>query len=83
MELTSGNQIRDFLDVRNAAQQIIDALEANIIGCENICSGIGISIRNLAEKIADEFGRRDLLKFGIRQENLIDPPYVVGSKCER
>jgi len=80
VELTSGNQIRDFLDVKDAAKEIIDATEANIVGCKNICSGVGISVRELAERIADEFGRRDLLRFGVRQENLIDPPYVVGSK---
>jgi dTDP-6-deoxy-L-talose 4-dehydrogenase (NAD+) len=80
VELTSGNQIRDFLNVKDAAKSIIDAAEENLFGCKNICSGVEISIRELAEGIADEFGRRDLLRFGIRQENLIDPPYVVGSK---
>jgi dTDP-6-deoxy-L-talose 4-dehydrogenase (NAD+) len=82
VELTSGNQIRDFLDVSNAARQIIDGLEANLIGCENICSGVGISVRELSERIADEFGRRDLLQFGARENNLFDPPYVVGSKSK-
>jgi dTDP-6-deoxy-L-talose 4-dehydrogenase (NAD+) len=80
VELTSGNQIRDFIDVKDAAKVIIHAMEKNVFGCTNICSGVGISVRELAERIADEFGRRDLLRFGIRQENLIDPPYVVGSK---
>ncbi|AWW44050.1 NAD-dependent epimerase/dehydratase family protein [Polynucleobacter paneuropaeus] len=80
VELTSGNQIRDFLDVKDAAKAIIQAMEENVFGCKNICSGVGISVRELAERIADEFGRRDLLRFGVRQENLIDPPYVVGSR---
>jgi nucleoside-diphosphate-sugar epimerase len=80
VELTSGSQIRDFLDVRDAAKAIIDNFEANVTGCENICSGIGVSVRELAERIADEFGRRNLLLFGARQENLIDPQYVVGIK---
>ena len=34
----------------------------------------------LAENIADDYGRRDLLKFGVRPDNLIDPPCVVGLK---
>ena len=80
VELTSGNQIRDFLNVKDAAKSIIDAAEENLFGCKNICSGVGISVRELAEGIVDEHGRRDLLRFGVRQENLIDPPYVVGSK---
>lgn len=77
-ELTSGNQIRDFLDVRVAAEMIVDAAMSNRTGAINICSGIPITVRTLAEQIADEYGRRDLLKFGARPDNLIDPPRVVG-----
>jgi nucleoside-diphosphate-sugar epimerase len=47
-------------------------------GPVNICSGIPITIKQLAENIADEYEKRDLLKFGARPENLIDPPCVVG-----
>ena len=32
----------------------------------------------LGERIADEYGRRDLLKFGTQPENLMDPPFIVG-----
>jgi len=46
----------------------------------NICSGIPITVKQLAEKIADEYGRRDLLMFGVRPDNLIDPRCVVGLK---
>jgi dTDP-6-deoxy-L-talose 4-dehydrogenase (NAD+) len=77
-ELTSGNQVRDFLDVRVAAEMIVDAAFGDRIGAINICSGIPITVRTLAEHIADEYGRRDLLKFNARPENLIDPPRVVG-----
>jgi dTDP-6-deoxy-L-talose 4-dehydrogenase (NAD+) len=47
-------------------------------GPVNICSGTPITVRQIAEKIADEYGRRDLLQFGARPENLVDPPRVVG-----
>lgn len=81
-ELTSGKQIRDFLDVREAGQMIAEAALSNQQGPMNICSGIPITVRQLAEKIADEYGRRDLLKFGTRQDNLVDPPCVVGVRHE-
>jgi len=81
-ELTSGKQIRDFLDVREAAQMIVDAALSTVQGPINICSGIPITVRQLAENIADEYGRRDLLIFGARQDNLIDPPRVVGVKSK-
>ena len=47
-------------------------------GAFNICSGVPISVRDLAENIADEYGRRDLLAFGERRDNVIDPMRVVG-----
>ena len=82
-ELTSGNQIRDFIDVSEAAQLIGDAALGIVQGSVNICSGIPITVKELAEDIADEYGRRDLLKFGARPDNLIDPPCVVGiRRCE-
>ena len=79
-ELTSGNQIRDFLDVREAGRMIAEAGLGPQLGSLNICSGEPITVRRLAEGIADEFGRRDLLRFGARAENLTDPPCVVGSR---
>lgn len=77
-ELTNGTQIRDFLDVRVAAKMIVSAALGNQQGAMNICSGIPVTVRELAEQIADEFGRRDLLQFGARPDNLVDPPRVVG-----
>lgn len=77
-EMTSGNQIRDFLDVRDAAQMIVENALSEKQGPVNICSGLPITVRQLAEKIADEYGCRALLKFGARPDNLIDPPSVVG-----
>jgi len=44
----------------------------------NICSGHPVTVREVAESIADEFGRRDLLRFGARADNPVDPPCVVG-----
>jgi dTDP-6-deoxy-L-talose 4-dehydrogenase (NAD+) len=79
-ELTSGSQIRDFLDVREAGQMIVEASLSREQGAINICSGKPITVKQLAECIADEYGRRDLLRFGVRPDNLIDPPCVVGVK---
>jgi len=77
-ELTSGKQIRDFLDVAEAGRMIADVALSGQVGSVNICSGTPITVRQLAEKIADEYGRRDLLVFGARPDNLIDPLCVIG-----
>ena len=77
-ELTSGTQIRDFLDVHDAGCMIAEEALGSRQGPINICSGVPITVRELAERIADEYGRRDLLRFGARPDNLVDPPRVVG-----
>lgn len=76
--LTSGTQVRDFLDVGEAAEMISQVALGPIEGAVNICSGQPETVRALAERIADEYGRPDLLRFGARPENLFDPPFVVG-----
>ena len=77
-ELTSGTQIRDYLDVADAGAQIAALALGNVCGAVNICSGHALTVRELAEQIADEYGRRDLLRFGARADNDFDPPCVVG-----
>lgn len=77
-ELSSGSQVRDFLDVREAGRMIVDVALGSQEGPVNICSGKPVTVRELAERIADEFGRRDLLRFGARLDNPVDPPCVVG-----
>lgn len=77
-ELTSGKQIRDFLDVAEAGRLITEVSLGKKLGPINICSGVPITIRQLAEKVADQYDRRDLLKFGARLDNLVDPPCIVG-----
>ena len=78
VELTSGEQVRDFLDVSVAGKIITDIALSAQKGPVNVCSGIPVTIREFAEKIADKYGQRDLLDFGARQSNLTDPPRVVG-----
>ncbi len=77
-ELSDGAQIRDFLDVKDAANILVRASLGANKGPFNICSGKEISIRNFAYQIADEYGNRELLKFGMRPNNDLDPAYVVG-----
>lgn len=79
-QLTNGNQVRDYLDVRDAGKMIVEKSLSNLQGPINICSGVPVTVRQIAEKIAKEYGRQDLLRFGARPENITDPPFVVGVK---
>jgi dTDP-6-deoxy-L-talose 4-dehydrogenase (NAD+) len=78
VELTSGNQIRDFMDVKDAGARIAALSLEKECGPLNICSGVPVTVRQIAERVADQYGRRDLLRFGARPDNLVDPPCVVG-----
>lgn len=77
-KLSAGTQLRDFLDVRQAGAMIANVVETGQPGAINICSGKPTTIRQLAERIADEYGRRDLLEFGTASIHPSDPAAVVG-----
>ena len=78
VELSSGEQTRDFLEVQEAARRILSVVLSTQCGPINICSGIPTTIKQLAESIADKYGKRHLLRFGDRPKNVFDPPFIVG-----
>jgi dTDP-6-deoxy-L-talose 4-dehydrogenase (NAD+) len=77
-ELTNSNKILDYLNVSEASQAIVKIALSYRQGPFNICSGKPITIKELAEEIADIYGRRDLLKFNINPENFTDPINILG-----
>lgn len=77
-ELTAGMQVRDFMDVRDAGDTIAEVALGSLTGAVNVCTGVPVTVRELAERIADEYGRRDLLRFGARADSPFDPPRLVG-----
>lgn len=81
-DLTSGTQVRDFMDVADAGSMIADIALGTEQGAVNVCSGVPISVRALAERIADEYGRRDLLRFGALPDRSGEPPVVVGIRSK-
>jgi len=54
----TGRIQRDLLYVKDAVQAIIKALDADLCGVLNIGSGKGVSIKEMAEAIAEVFSRR-------------------------
>lgn len=77
-DLSAGTQIRDFLDVAEAGRMIAAIVAARQAGPINVCSGTAVTIRQLAERVMDESGRRDLLRFGSAPPRPGDPAVVVG-----
>jgi dTDP-6-deoxy-L-talose 4-dehydrogenase (NAD+) len=79
MLLSSGDKIRDFLDVAEAGSLIARLAETGQTGIANVCSGKPVTLRNVAEEIADLYGRRDLLEFGSAAVHPRDPAAVAGT----
>ena len=77
-ELSSGTQIRDYMNVRDAAESIVSIALSNYEGAVNICSGRPITVREFVEEIADQYGARHLLRFGARVDFDNEPNFVVG-----
>jgi len=75
VELTTGAEVRDYIDVRDAGSIIAGVATGDIVGPVNVCSGVPVTIRQLAEGIADRYGARDLLRWGIWPN---DAPFIVG-----
>ena len=78
VELTSGKNWCDFLNVKEAGSQIANVTLNNIIGPLNICSGIPITVAKLAETIALKYNRPDLIKLGSIPNRVGQPSYLVG-----
>lgn len=76
--LSAGTQLRDYLDVDDAGRMIAGIVKTKQQGVVNICSGRPTTIRLFAERIADTFGRRDLLIFSSDPIPASDPAAVVG-----
>ncbi|MEX3014532.1 NAD-dependent epimerase/dehydratase family protein [Gymnodinialimonas hymeniacidonis] len=77
-ELSSGQQVRDYMDVDAAASLLVQDVRDNVVGPTNICSGKAQTVAEIATEIAESYGRKDLLVFGARPDNLVDPPVIVG-----
>lgn len=78
VEITSGDYVRDYMDVVEAGREIAQISLEGKTGSFNVCSGQPISIRQIAEAIADEFGRRELLVFHQDTRCEFNPTCVVG-----
>ena len=78
--LSCGKKIRDYQHVGQAAVDICNLLERDISPAVNICSGIGVSIETIAKKIANEYGKPDLLNFSCKANIDCDEDIIVGIK---
>jgi len=78
--LTSGLQIRDFIEVNEAARQICGLIDSSAKEEVNICSGIGVTVKDFVKSFVKNDNQLKLLKFGAKENKHFDPDIVVGVK---
>lgn len=64
--LTAGDQIRDYLHVRDVASAMVAMLAPGASGIFNVCSGNAHRLREVLSMLGSVVGRPDLLGFGER-----------------
>ncbi|MBK9146156.1 MAG: NAD(P)-dependent oxidoreductase [Candidatus Melainabacteria bacterium] len=74
----SGELIRDFLYVEDAAGALVKLLDSDFQGVVNISSGSPLSIKDLVNAIADHLNARDLVRLGALESRPGDPLILVG-----
>ena len=82
VDLTGGRQIRDFLYVDDVVAALLLGAESDVLvpGCSyNICSGKGVSIREMAESVAELMNKpKSLLRLGARPYRPDETMWIVG-----
>ncbi len=76
--ITSGEQIRDFLHVSDAADALAAIVGSNFEGAVNIGSGNGIAVRDLVRLIGDLTGASDRVAIGAVTSAAPEAPSVVA-----
>lgn len=77
--VTSGRQVRDYLHVEDVAAALADVALAGMRGPVNIGSGCPTQVHEVVQLLGEITGRSDLMDFGARSENAMDPPYVCAN----
>lgn len=77
--LTDGEQVRDYLEVGDVASALTALSFVAATGTFNVCSGEGISVRELLTALATALEADPaLLAFGARVRDPREPRYLVG-----
>jgi nucleoside-diphosphate-sugar epimerase len=77
-DCSHGNQIRDFLYVKDVADAFVSLLESNITGPVNIVSGKPCPLKKIIFKIAEKVKRPDLIRLGALETPADDPELLAG-----
>jgi nucleoside-diphosphate-sugar epimerase len=78
-KVSTGEQIRDFMHVADAAAGIVHVLETDALtGPVNVASGEPVRVREVVETIASILGQRDRIAWGAIAARPNDPAFVCA-----
>jgi nucleoside-diphosphate-sugar epimerase len=72
-----GNQLRDFLYIKDLVSALRAVLESDLTGPVNLASGKPVSLKSIITRIADRLKRSDLVRFGSIPAPG-DPPMILA-----
>lgn len=76
-----GRQIRDYMHLQDVADGIVAALDGDVQGAVNVCSGEAVTIRDIVLTIGRLTERPDLIRLGALPARPNDVPLVVGANA--
>lgn len=79
---THGQQIRDYLYVKDAAKALVNVLDSEISGPINIGSGKPIRLHEIVSNIADILNKKELIQLNAIPAS-VDEPEIVLANVER
>ncbi len=77
VQLTGGDQVRDYLHVADVASALAVIASSDITGAVNVCSGVGTRVEQIARLAAPEA----VLSLGAKPYRKDDPMYLVGQNA--
>ena len=77
--MSSGTQIRDFMDSRDVGRAFASLLLSSVEGAVNIASGHGYRLLDVAKLIAQKLEKEELLKPGTYPDRDNEPLCLVGA----
>jgi len=82
VKLVPGEQVRDFLHIEDVGTAVRAVAESQLTGVVNIGSAEPVTIRDLALKIGDAIGRRELIALGAQPYSPFDPMHILADNTK-
>lgn len=79
VQLTLGEQVRDFLHIEDVAAAIYAIAQAELLGIVNVGSGQPVTVREIAGAIGKILGNSELLDFGAIPYSPSDPKFICAN----